>query len=118
MAIAKEILDMLDIGQKAIASNFSCFFTSKLQKSHRIGVPTVQWLLIIPFDGYRWPHRKESLICGYTPLRGEPTESIDGNYHRNKTIKFWSNGITCLYRKYMVYPLKESFSIENAFLFV
>ena len=51
-------------------------------------------------------------------LRGEPTESIDGNYHRNKTIKFWSNGITCLYRKYMVYPLKDSFTIENGLLFV
>ena len=56
---------------------------------------------------------------GHLPvLRGEPTESIDGSYHRNKTIKFWSNGITCLYRKYMVYPLEDSFSIENALLFV
>ena len=47
------------------------------------------------------------------PLRGEPTENIDGNYHRNKTIKFWSNGITCLYRKYMVFPLRNTFTIEN-----
>ena len=51
-------------------------------------------------------------------LRGEPTESIDGNNHRNKTIKFWSNGITCLYRKCMVFPLKDSFTIENGLLFV
>ena len=45
--------------------------------------------------------------------KGEPTGSIDGNYHRNKTITFWSNGITCLYRKYMVFPLKDTFTIEN-----
>ena len=51
-------------------------------------------------------------------LRGEPTESIDGNNHRNKAIKFWSNGITCLYRKCMVFPLKDSFTIENGLLFV
>ena len=51
-------------------------------------------------------------------LRGEPTESIDGYYHRNKTIKFWSNGITCLFRKYMVYPLKDTFTVENGLLFV
>ena len=42
--IAKEILDMLDLGQKAIASNFSCFLTSKIQKSQRISAPTVQRL--------------------------------------------------------------------------
>ena len=54
----------------------------------------------------------------YVKLRGKPTESIDGYYHRNKTIKFWSNGITCLYRKYMVYPLKDTFTIENGLLFV
>ena len=35
MPIAREILDMLDLGRKAIASNFSCFFTSKIQKSQR-----------------------------------------------------------------------------------
>ena len=51
-------------------------------------------------------------------LRGEPTESIDGNYHRNKTIKFWSNAITCLYRTYMVYHLKDTFTIVNGLLFV
>ena len=51
-----------------------------------------------------------------TGLRGEPTESIDGNYHRNKTIKYWSNGITCLYRKCMVLPLKYHFFIENRLL--
>ena len=49
-------------------------------------------------------------------LRGEPTESIDGNYHRNITIQSWSNGITCLYQKYIVYPPKDSFSIENGLL--
>ena len=49
------------------------------------------------------------------PLRGEPTESINGNYHRNKTIQFSSNDITCLYQKYMVYPLKDTFTIENSF---
>ena len=27
--------------------------------------------------------------------------------------QFWSNGITSLYRKYMVYPLKGSFTIGN-----
>ena len=50
--------------------------------------------------------------------RGEPTESINGNNHRKKTIKFWSNGITCLYRKCMVFPLKDGFTIENGLLFV
>ena len=58
----------------------------------------------------------QQMSCG--PLRGEPTESIDGYYHRNKTITFWSNGITCLYRKYMVYPLKDIFTIESGLLFV
>ena len=42
-------------------------------------------------------------------LRGEPTESIDGNSHRNKTILFWSNCIESLHRKYMVFPLKDHF---------
>ena len=32
MPIAKEILDMLDLGRKSIASNFSCFFTLKKRK--------------------------------------------------------------------------------------
>ena len=44
MPIAKEMLDMLDFGRKAMASNFSCYFTSKIQKSQRISVPTGQWL--------------------------------------------------------------------------
>ena len=30
--IAKEILNMLDLGRKAIAGNFSCFFPSKLAR--------------------------------------------------------------------------------------
>ena len=38
----KEILDMLDLDRKAIASNFSCIFTSKIRKSQRISVPTAQ----------------------------------------------------------------------------
>ena len=45
-------------------------------------------------------------------IRGEPTESIDGNYHRNKTIILWSNGIESLHRKYtQVYgvPTERSF---------
>ena len=42
-------------------------------------------------------------------IRGEPTESIDGNSHRNKTILFWSNCIESLHRKYMVFPLKDHF---------
>ena len=67
MPIAKEILNMLDLGRKAIASNFTCFFTSKIQKSQRISVPTVQWLWIIPLDGYRGLHRNESSLCRYTP---------------------------------------------------
>ena len=37
MLIAKEILDMLDLGRKAIASNF-------IQRPQRISAPTVQWL--------------------------------------------------------------------------
>ena len=45
MPIAKEILNMLDLGQKAIVSNFSCFFNiENTKKSQRISVPTVQWL--------------------------------------------------------------------------
>ena len=48
--------------------------------------------------------------------RGEPTESIDGNSHRNKTILFWSNCIKCLHREYMVFPLKDNFFIENGLL--
>ena len=48
--------------------------------------------------------------------RGDPTELCDRNYHRNKTIQFWSNGITSLYRKYMVFPLKYNSSTENVLL--
>ena len=33
MPIAREILDMLDIGLKAIASNFSCFFLHRKYKN-------------------------------------------------------------------------------------
>ena len=32
MPIAKEILNMLDLGRKAITGNFSSFFTSKLAR--------------------------------------------------------------------------------------
>ena len=38
-------------------------------------------------------------LCLGGGLRGEPTESIDGNYHRNKTIIFRSNCIKSLHRK-------------------
>ena len=34
-----------------------------------LSVPTVRWLEIIPCDGYRWPHRIESSLCGFTPYR-------------------------------------------------
>ena len=68
MPIAKEILNMLDLGRKAITNHFSCFFTLKIQKTQRISVPPVQWLYIIPFDGYRWPNRIEASLCGYPTL--------------------------------------------------
>ena len=42
-------------------------------------------------------------------LRGEPTELCDGNYHQNKTILSWSNGMTSLNRKYNGFPLKDHF---------
>ena len=48
------------------------------------------------------------LILMYLYLRGEPTELCDGNYHRNKTILFWSNGMTSPHRKYRVFPLKDN----------
>ena len=63
---------------------------------------------------FYWFHPSGS--CCVRQLRGEPTESIDGYYHRNKTIIFWSNVMTCLYRKYMVFPLKVDFFIENGLL--
>ena len=37
------------------------------------------------------------------------TELCNGNYHRNKTILSWSNGMTSLNRKYMVFPLKDHY---------
>ena len=33
-----------------------------------------------------------------------------------KTILSWSNGMTSLNRKYMVFPLKDHFIIENGLL--
>ena len=47
---------------------------------------------------------------------GGGTELCDGNYHRNKTILSWSNGMTSLNRKYMVFPLKDQFITENGLL--
>ena len=38
-------------------------------------------------------------VIYFSVLRLEPTELCDGNYHRNRTVQFWSNGITSLYRK-------------------
>ena len=57
--------------------------------------------------------------CGYMQKhlwRGEPTELYDGNYHRNKIILSWSNGMTSLNRKHMVFPLKDHLIIENGLL--
>ena len=62
-------------------------------------------------------NRKTALNINLRPLssfvssivKGEPTELCDGNYHRNKTILFWSNGMTSPHRKYMVFPLKDLF---------
>ena len=56
MPITREILDMLDIGQKPISSNFSRFFTLKITKfakdkfSHcAMGLDySFQWLLTAP----------------------------------------------------------------------
>ena len=51
-------------------------------------------------------HNHDAILLQTNPLlwsnfrvRDEPTESIDGNYHRNKTIIFWSNCIESLHRK-------------------
>ena len=44
--------------------------------------------------------------CNY---RGEPTELCDRNYHRNKTILSWSNGMTSLNRKYYGVRIERSF---------
>ena len=155
-----EILNMFDLGQRAIASNFSCFFCIENTKmatdkcSHcAIALDYSFWLLstapshrIIPL----WVHPYSLLyiietlihthwcICHviqspkrilYSPgyfskkpthyflhQRGEPTELCHRNYHRNKTILFWSDGMTSLHRKFMVFPLKDHFSIKNALL--
>ena len=74
---------------QAISNNFTCLFRSKIAKSQEISV------LIV--------------IRGVPTSRGKPTELYDGNYHRNKTIIFWSNGMTSPHRKYMVFPLKDHF---------
>ena len=51
-----------------------------------IGVPSVAGIgLFLVCESYIF---QTSLYAS----RGEPTENIDGNYHRNKTIRFWSNG--------------------------
>ena len=59
---------MLDLGQKAITSNFSCLFTLKIQKSQRISVPTVQLdYSLMAIDG---PITKNRRPVG-TPLEHE-----------------------------------------------
>ena len=63
------------------------------------------------------PYSIIGFLCLIEPEGADP-ESIDYDYHRNKTIKFSSNGITCLYQKDRVYPLKDTFIIENGHLFV
>ena len=125
MPIPKEISNMLDLGRKAIA-RISCVFcieNTKIAKnkcSHCAMALdySYRWLLMAPSPRIiaLWVHplTQTHYICsGCCPLRGEPTESIDGNYHRNKTIQCWSNGITSLYRRYMVFPLRNTFTIEN-----
>ena len=44
MPIAKEMSDMLDIGQKPLQVISVVFLHSKMAKSQRINVPTVRWL--------------------------------------------------------------------------
>ena len=79
-------------------------------------------LLILPTN-HDTPDATNSLtefkcICrvDYGALRPKPTELCDGNYHRNKTIQCWSNGITSLYQRYMIFPMRDSFTIENGLL--
>ena len=67
MPITKEILDMLDLGRKAIASNFILFFTSKIQQLQRISVPLgngFRLFLLMAIDG---PIAKNHRSVG-TPL--------------------------------------------------
>ena len=54
MPIAKEILNMLGLGRKPSQVNLIVFLDRKLAK--------------IAKDGCRQPHRKESSLCGDTPL--------------------------------------------------
>ena len=56
--------------------------------------------------GYVYLHMTGVEDC--ISLRGEPTELCNGNCHRNKTILFWSNGMTSLNQKYGV-PIERSF---------
>ena len=58
--------------------------------------------------GHFWRVTRISLTNNLQALRGEPTELSDGNYHRNKTIQCWSNGITSLYQRYIVFPLRDT----------
>ena len=54
-------------------------------------------------------------------VKGEPTELCDGNYHRNKTIIFGqmaSHPFIERTRRYMLFPLRDYFPIENVLLFV
>ena len=73
---------------------------------------------VVTFDAipYMKTNHGQRCIGLYSNSRGEPTELFDGNFHRNDTIQFWSNGITYLYRKYMVFPLRDHFIIENGLL--
>ena len=116
---------------QVISGNFSCLFRPKIAKITKDECThgamdfdfSFPWLSKIPLHRIiaLWVHpynHLEPLLKRCThrateALSSEPTESIDGNNHQNKTIKFWSNGITRLYRKCMVFPLKDSFSIEN-----
>ena len=57
MPIAKEISNMLDLGRKAITSNFGCFFASKIQKLQRIKGCTHRAMILC--DGAVDSHQKE-----------------------------------------------------------
>ena len=51
-------------------------------------------------------------------MKAKTTELCDGNYHQNKTIQFWSSGMTSLLfigssRRYMLFLLRNTFTIEN-----
>ena len=65
MPIEREILNMLELGRKISQVIFSCLFRSKIAKIAKDKCPHCAMDLDY---GYRRPYRKESSLCGYTPL--------------------------------------------------